>query len=155
MATRSILKSWFQTRKKPTEIQYAQLIDSSFNLDEDILPITKVDGLQNTLNQMQLSIQNSNSGGGSYSEVYVAVNGDFSKTFIQGKTLNSILIDPPGSGIIKVQIGTATGASDIVQDFTIDAAAPTLFERKMYFKVSQTWYFTGIPTNTTVTFFYQ
>lgn len=155
MALRSTLKNWFLTRKKPTQDQYATLIDSCFNLDEDSLPIGKVDGLQNTLNEMQLSLQNNTGGAGSFSETYLAVNGDFAKTFNAGQDLDSILIDPPGTGLFQVQIGTTQGGNDIGADVPIDGDDPEPFIRRKYFKTSGTWYFTNIPINTTVKFFYK
>ncbi len=48
--TRNILKSWFETGDKPTQAQFASLIDSFFHLDEDQLTITKVANLETALN---------------------------------------------------------------------------------------------------------
>ncbi|MBC7399858.1 MAG: hypothetical protein H7289_07910, partial [Mucilaginibacter sp.] len=50
MATaRSILKAYFLTGKKPTQGQFAALIDSFLHLSEDSLTITQIQGLQNVL----------------------------------------------------------------------------------------------------------
>lgn len=50
MATRNILKSYFETGDTPTAAQFAALIDSVFNLNDDAISIATVTGLQNALN---------------------------------------------------------------------------------------------------------
>lgn len=55
MLDRNILKDWFKTRKKPTQGQFWQWIDACFFKGEK-LPINDVDGLENTLQNIQLNI---------------------------------------------------------------------------------------------------
>ncbi|WP_295795169.1 LamG-like jellyroll fold domain-containing protein [Mucilaginibacter sp.] len=49
MASRNILKNFFKRGQKPTEGQFASLIDSFWHKDDDTIPITKVSNLTDTL----------------------------------------------------------------------------------------------------------
>ncbi|HLO59069.1 MAG TPA: hypothetical protein VK172_14670 [Lentimicrobium sp.] len=50
MTARNVLKTWFETGDKPSQAQFAELIDSLFHRDEDVLSIEKISGLQDALN---------------------------------------------------------------------------------------------------------
>ena len=153
--TRSVLYQYFLTRKTPTQQQYTNLIDSCFNLQEDTLPMAKVDGLNDALNGIYLALNTSNGGGaGSNSETFV-VPGDFTKVFAAAKTLDSILIDPPNAGTYVMNIGTNGGGSDIVQGFSVDGDSPEPFIKAIKFKQNTTWYFSNVPANSTVTIYYK
>lgn len=43
MQTRAILKTWFETGDKPTEAQFEELIDSTFNLSDDKVAYNQID----------------------------------------------------------------------------------------------------------------
>ncbi|MBN1185773.1 MAG: hypothetical protein JXB49_26055 [Bacteroidales bacterium] len=49
MTPRATLKTWFETGDKPTQAQFAELIDSLFHPNEDTLSIDRIDGLQDAL----------------------------------------------------------------------------------------------------------
>ena len=49
MASRSQLYKYFKTGCKPTQAQFASLIDSTFNKDDDTLDATKIDGLNTAI----------------------------------------------------------------------------------------------------------
>lgn len=57
------LKNWFKKLLKPTESQFATLIDSFFHPDEDTLPMDKVEGLDDALQGLGDQIQNLPGGG--------------------------------------------------------------------------------------------
>lgn len=49
VTARNTLKQWFETGKKPTQAQFANLIDSFFHLSDDTLSIAKVNNLATVL----------------------------------------------------------------------------------------------------------
>lgn len=53
MTSRAILKTWFETGDKPTQNQFAELIDSLFHRTEDSLEISAITGLQDALDSKQ------------------------------------------------------------------------------------------------------
>ena len=153
--SRSTIKGWFVTRAKPTQTQYSNLIDSCFNLNDDQLPQSQVIGLTAALNNIYAQLAVINTGVPiSNSETFV-VTGDFQKLFTTGKTLDSILIDPPGAGMFSINIGTSFGTNDVEDSFTIDGQAPETFNYTKRFKTDTTWYFSGVPASSTITIYYK
>jgi hypothetical protein len=61
IATISNLKNWFSRGYIPTQYQYHAWIDSFFHKDE-FVPVAKIDGLQDLLDQKQDAATTSNSG---------------------------------------------------------------------------------------------
>lgn len=52
MATsRAQLQRWFITGAKPTQEQFSQVFQSFFHLEEDTLPLSKIEGLESLLAQ--------------------------------------------------------------------------------------------------------
>jgi len=49
MTGRSVLKTWFLTGEKPTQGQFAELINSVFNLNDDTISIAEIAGLATAL----------------------------------------------------------------------------------------------------------
>ncbi len=144
------IKSFFKTGLKPTQNQFWNTWDS-FRHKSEAIGISEVTNLQTQLNTL---FQMGEVGVIPNSETII-VDGNFSKDFTAGKVLESILIDPTGNAMYSIDIGTTEGGTEITEGFTIDAEEPEQFIMNKFFKTAKTWFFSNVPANTTVTFFYK
>jgi len=116
VTARNTLKSWFAKLLKPTETQFANFIDSFFHLNEDEIPISKVTGLQDALddkagvNQVSTTI---------YSGIAFT---DLAADNTHVLALNTIIKGIYArykSGAPTVRIGTTDGGEEIMYDKVI------------------------------------
>lgn len=106
---RITLKSWFEAGDKPTEAQFASLIDSFLNLVDDTSYTDRI--LQ------KLKIKNKTA--------------DFQSNFTANQRLFAIDFKV-NSGSITLKVGTSSGADDIIWEQTI--TQNTCFDVPNYFE---------------------
>jgi hypothetical protein len=143
MSSRNILKGWFSIRKKPTETQFADWIDSYFHLTEDTLPIAKINTLQDVLDGLQLQINQ----GMSVGNIITLPAGTGSFLCEAGKVYDKIaFIDPYLNS--DVLIGETVGGEEINRVEVTGGRGS--IRQDITYPVATTIYFSGVTANTII-----
>jgi hypothetical protein len=80
-------------------------------------------------------------------EVINLTSSEYTKAFEEGAILDSLFIDTPIDATFSVNIGTTPFGADIEEDFpVVGLTNPKPFMYEYYFKTSETWYFSGLPS---------
>ncbi|NNV54516.1 hypothetical protein [Limnovirga soli] len=128
------LKAWFERLDRPTQAQFWDLIDSKWNKN-DLIPIAKIDGLTDILNQLGAVAPSFNS----------AV--DVEKLIPADSVLAMVLIVPQAGTDVTINIGTTNGGAEISEvEILVSYADPQPIVLNRYFKIETTIYITGITS---------
>lgn len=141
MASLNTILSWFQTRDKPTQQQFEEAWRSFWHKD-DQMPVSNVTGLQNTLNNLQLQINNLTGGTGS---AFVLVGSGVTLYDVPAGTLVEKIILLSDADM-ALKIGTTAGAQDVLEETYLPDTAVVTLDR--YFAAATTIHFSGVSNAT-------
>jgi hypothetical protein len=112
MALRQLLYGWFSSRKKPTQQQFKELIDTFWSKEEDKIEIDSVNGLREAL---QTKVDQNSTGA---FRLPVVLAPGVNTWHCNGDTLiDYLLITGPSTDL---SIGTTNGSSNLNEAFTTD-----------------------------------
>jgi hypothetical protein len=144
MASRVQWKTWFGTGKKPTAGQFANVFDLLFKIDEDLLPINKVENLQVTLaNKVDIEQL------AEFNNTVVLAPGTTSWIVPAGTLLEILWVIEPIQ--ITFTCGTTIGGNDIIEEQNF--IGDLVYNKYKPFSVQTTIHFGGVTGNTIIKIF--
>jgi hypothetical protein len=141
---RNTAKTWFERLDKPSQEQFAQLLDYIFFKDETI-PVAAIDGLTQLLANIPSD--------GRLKAVEPIVGSNVNTLLVPAyNVVTSMVIFSPNNAVVN--IGTTPNGTDYYEGLSIENGRG-FCRYDMPVVADTTFYFTGLPANTVIKIFKQ